>query len=500
MAKFPTMKIAITFLFFFAVGAWGTLLANNITVSNVTLASQDAAAGSTQIQFDLSWENSWRISVGPSNYDAAWVFAKYRVNGESWRHATLANTGSLAVAGSTIDVADNLGAFIYRSADGAGDVDWQGLQVRWDYEADGVDNNAIVDVQLFAIEMVYVPEGAFFVGTPLSGAGDIRAEFFTRSASPFNFQVPYQVGSEAAITVANSTGNLFYANNEPSANGNGDQLGPIPAAFPKGFHAFYCMKYETSQEQWVAFFNSLTPTQQTTLDITGPTGKNTDEVSARNGISWPGNGNASTSLPNVAVNFVSTQMSLAYLDWSGLRPFTELEFEKACRGTLPPVGAELAWGLANLTTNVYTLSNAGQPNEGISNPGVGTGNMAYSISTNAPVRVGAFAASAVNNTREESGGSYYGIMELSGNVYERAITVGNPAGRAFTGAHGDGRLTTAGAANVTGWPTTATGVGYRGGSFSNSAPFCAVSDRFDAATALTNGNSRLGFRGVRTAQ
>ncbi len=493
------MKYYLIFLTL-SFGAFGFLHANNINVSNVTLANQDATAGTTQIQFDLSWENSWRISVGPSNYDAAWVFAKYRVNGGAWRHATLQNTGSVAVADATINMADNVGAFIFRSSDGSGDVNWQNLQLRWDYQTDGVDDNAVVDVQVFAIEMVYVPEGAFRVGTPLASAEDIRGEFFTRTASPISLQIPYQVTTEAAITVANEQGSLFYANNEPSANNNGDQLGPIPAAFPKGFRAFYCMKYETSQEQWVAFFNSLTPTQQANLDLTGPTGKNTDEVVTRNGISWEGSGNATTSLPNVAVNFAATLMTLAYLDWSGLRPFTELEYEKACRGPLAPVGGELAWGSASVVSNAYELSNPGLPNEGISNPGVGTGNMTYTASANGPLRVGIFAASAVNSTREESGGSYYGIMELSGNVYERAITVGNPAGRAFTGAHGNGEITTAGAANVAGWPTTATGIGYRGGSYSNSIFFCAVSDRFDAATTLTNGNARLGFRGVRTAQ
>ncbi|MBC6992846.1 SUMF1/EgtB/PvdO family nonheme iron enzyme [Neolewinella lacunae] len=494
------MKYALTFLLL-CCGALGFLQANNITVSNVTLIGQDAAAGTTQIQFDLSWENSWRISVGPGNYDAAWVFAKYRVNGGAWRHATLQNTGNVAAAGSTIDVADNVGAFIYRSADGSGDVDWQNLQLRWDYDANGVDDNAVVDVQVFAIEMVYVPEGAFRMGSPLSGAADLRGEFFTRTAPPISLQVPYEVTSEAAITVANGQGTLFYANNEPGANNNGDQLGPIPAAFPKGFNAFYCMKYETSQEQWVAFFNSLTPAQQANLDLTGSMGKNSDEVQLRNGISWADNGNATTSLPNVAVNYAATLMTLAYLDWSGLRPFTELEYEKACRGPLAPVASELAWGNANVTSTLYEVSNAGAPNEGVSNPGVGTGNMVFFTSTAiGPLRVGALAASAVNSTREESGGSYYGIMELSGNLYERAVTVGNPAGRAFTGAHGDGVITTAGAANVTGWPTTATGIGYRGGSYSNTVPFCAVSDRFDAATTLTNGNARLGFRGARTAQ
>ena len=64
------------------------LAANNIEVSHVGLASQNTGNQTTQVEFDLSWENSWRISVGPANWDAAWVFVKYRINGDLWQHAT----------------------------------------------------------------------------------------------------------------------------------------------------------------------------------------------------------------------------------------------------------------------------------------------------------------------------------------------------------------------------------------------------------------------------
>lgn len=75
----------------------------------------------------------------------------------------------------------------------------------------------------------------------------------------------------------------------------------------------------------------------------------------------------------------------------------------------------------------------------ISWPDVGNANYnTTNGSPSGPKRCGIFAASALLNNREETGGSYYGIMELTGNVYERAITVGNPEGRAFTGLHGNG--------------------------------------------------------------
>lgn len=95
------------------------------------------------------------------------------------------------------------------------------------------------------------------------------------------------------------------------------------------------MKYEVSQEQWVAFFNTLTSAQKPSLDLTGPTGKGSDAQVTRNAISWPDAGNATTSLPNVAVNYVTTLGALAYLDWAGLRPMTELNTKKLAGARCP---------------------------------------------------------------------------------------------------------------------------------------------------------------------
>ena len=398
-----------------------------------------------------------------------------------------------------IDAAnDQTGAFVFRSVDGSGDVNWQNNQLRWDYGTDGVDDNALVDIQVFAIEMVYVPTEAFRLGTGrnvLTSVSNEVGEFYT-PGSTFT-RLPYLVTSEAAITVANSNGNLYYDNTEPNA---GDQLGPIPAAFPKGFAAFYCMKYEVSQDQWIGFFNSLTQTQKGNLDITGPDGKNSDNVTSRNAVAWTG-GNATTTLPNIPLNFVRNNFTLAYLDWAGLRPQTELEFEKAGRGPLEAVADEFAWGTSNIHATVYTLVNQDTPQEAISNPGSGTGNAGYNGSfAGGPLRCGIFAASALLNNREETGGSYYGIMELSGNVYERLITVGNPQGRAFSGNHGDGELLNSGFHNVAGWPAADAGLGFRGGSVPNGAAFLRLSDRNDAANTFSGTNSRIGFRGVRTAE
>jgi hypothetical protein len=53
-------------------------------------------------------------------------------------------------------------------------------------------------------------------------------------------------------------------------------------------------------------------------------------------------------------------------------------------------------------------------------------------------------------------------MELTGNLYERCITVGNPEGRASNGSHGNGRLLFNGSHNVASWPAGNTDFGYSG--------------------------------------
>lgn len=83
---------------------------NNIKVANVTLQNQNVAGQFTMVSFDLSWENSWRSPVAPINWDAAWVFVKYRQPGQPWEHATLnyvnghaQSDGHIQPVGATIE-------------------------------------------------------------------------------------------------------------------------------------------------------------------------------------------------------------------------------------------------------------------------------------------------------------------------------------------------------------------------------------------------------------
>lgn len=68
--------------------------ANNATVSNVTLTGQDASNDYVSVEFDISWDNSWRTSSAPNNWDAVWVFVKYKVGSGDWQHATFSGTAS----------------------------------------------------------------------------------------------------------------------------------------------------------------------------------------------------------------------------------------------------------------------------------------------------------------------------------------------------------------------------------------------------------------------
>lgn len=132
----------------------GQAFANNIEISNVSLTGQNTSNQTVRVQFDVSWENSWRISVGPANWDAAWIFIKYRQTGGAWGHATLNYVNGNAVAdghtppaGSTTRTSpDGKGIFIYRSADGSGNVNFSNVQLRWNYGVDGVADGDLVDV------------------------------------------------------------------------------------------------------------------------------------------------------------------------------------------------------------------------------------------------------------------------------------------------------------------------------------------------------------------
>ena len=169
-----------------------------------------------------------------------------------------------------------LGAFIYRSADGSAVTNtFNGVQLRWNYGVNyktgstPIGDNDIVDIEVFAIEMVYVPTGNFYVGS-----GGTENFSFTTANSTSGATVPFQITSTAPTIQGNNSGS-DATNLSARDNGSWDLTGTTTATlatgFPTGFSAFYCMKYEISQQQYVDFLNTLTYTQQLTRTANPPT-------------------------------------------------------------------------------------------------------------------------------------------------------------------------------------------------------------------------------------
>ncbi len=259
----------------------------------------------------------------------------------------------------------------------------------------------------------------------------VQAVLYTRAFYKYpNSTVPYLISGEGAITIGTSTDNLFYNN---SSGNSGDQGGPVPAQFPKGFQAFYAMKYEISQQGYTDFLNTLTRLQQISRvnsSINTSYVANRWVMSNTSSQEWRSYIKCHTNIPPypgpveflvdqndnyiqneesdgqyVACGFLNYGDVSAYLDWSGLRLMTEFEFEKCGRGIGLPVPNEFAWG-----SNVYYA------HTGVNNFGMATetpidpiSNVAFN-SNGGPLRVGIFARS--NSNRSNAGSGYHGRMEL----------------------------------------------------------------------------------------
>lgn len=344
--------------------------------------------------------------------------------------------------------------------------------------------------------MVYIPQAAFFAGD------NATSSYSLRQGSSDNDS--WYIGSENAITTANTAGT---GTNQAETAAEYYYPGPylpvgwtlsIAAAFPKGYQSFYMMKGEISQGQWVAFFNTLTATQKSTRDITSATGKNSDALTYRNNVSWS---SGDATLPDqggganyecVGMGYLSWDDLAAYLDWAGLRPMSELEFEKAGRGRQRAVSGEYAWGSTSITS-ATSISNGGLSTERAQSGS----NIAYESILPGPLRIGSFSYGVA--TRVAAGAGYYGVMELSGNITERVVPVGTFwSGTTFEGRyHGDGVLNVSGDFDVSTWPAAAYS-GFRGGGVGLAVTTQRLSDRTYEGMD-TNRYIGTGGRGVRIA-
>ena len=532
------------------------LLANNIQVSNITLKDKNAVEHSVYVRFDLSWEHSWRLGADAKNWDAAWIFIKFRVGNGNWQHASLDTQGNnhRPVAGSVIETTgDEKGIFIYRNTVGSGNNNWQGIELKWNYGQDGLADDAQeLEVKVFAIEMVYVPESDFYVG---DGAADAR--FWDASA---NNSTPALISANPVVIRSlnarfdddqiKNTGILVDGDAGVDTNGVATINNPD---YPTGYKAFYCMKYEITNRQYADFLNTLNRNQQNTrtyFDISGNTiyhpypMNHINTPSSRNSVRYRinpdspdgpviffpdlnqnGNEGDADDGENIVLCNIGWSDGAAYADWAGLRPMTELEYEKACRGTEYPIANEFAWHNTLIFGDInteYIFTNpdsVGTENSYPDNPSTDNrANAEFQFTTghqtqhDAPLRAGIFATDTSN--RINAGASYWGIMELSGGMTERIVTLGESKGRQYQGTHGDGTLNTLGNADNSDWPGIVAGEetdgvksqggsGLRGGDWNDSPTNLQVSNRVMASEDIYSnigaGNIGSGFRCVRSA-
>ena len=478
-----------------------------------------------QAQIDISWKGAWNTpGKAPNNRDGVWLFIKYKRASETeYRTLLLSDISSDHSSGSTVKVTacpEKTGVM------GETLTPYNNTISEHFYLkiADTLSTSGNYDFKAYAIEMVYVPAGPFY-------AGDGASNYSLAGGA---------VGTEPLYV----DGNPPYAVHEINKNGAGNlNQYAIPGSFPAGFSPFWCMKYEITQKQFVDYLNTLTASQQKqqihcgfdsllvrkrVLKPNRSGGFRNGVVLATNSATFADTGvtanfvfacdaNADSNLSDSALvfnymndnhdglgracNFLSWKNLSGYLAWSGLRPLSELEFEKLCRGPQVPLAKEYAWGTQNAHLGQHLVNN-GTPDEAFADTipsGYGPAVFARPVTdsipyTMGPVRTGAFAGNKTG--RVNSGAGYYGAMELSGNVWEPVVSLQSSG---FNGSQDGTRKT---------WPdSTGSGVILRGGAWfstiSNNLSYAfrdlAVSDRFYRDTQFPDFRNTTGGRGGRTA-
>lgn len=435
--------LSILIVLFFAIT---NANASDLNITGVEWL-RDQRSGEYSVKFTISWNNAWSNS---KNYDAAWVIVKYQsplYRQIPYRHATLRTNGHAMlinnVAGSPSPVLeipqDRTGLYIYPSSAYRGRVSWT-VQVALDtaiLSAPGFNPNERL-LSVHGVEMVYIPEAAFTLGDPDTVAYR-NFSFFSSDGNGMPGGL-YKINAEKdEIPVNTNKGSLYYRSDVRLYQG--DQRGPVPATFPKGYQAFYIMKYELQQGQYADFLNCISPGASFHRANFG----GRQYYQQRGSIRSEGDKYVAGS-PQRPCNFISWDDANAFADWAGLRPMTELEFEKACRGPRQPIAHEYPWNTAGKKTLLRAVD--------ISDELIFLNNL---------------QESALNeNNRDQFGASYYWVMDLAGSLWERCITIGDSTGRAFKGSHGDGMLAPYGFASNEDWPkgsTETSGFGFRGGGY-----------------------------------
>ena len=440
-----------------------------------------------KVKLIVSWSNSWR---NDKNYDAAWLFVKYAsASSPSDRHARLMTSGHRLlmnhIAGTPNPIIetpeDRVGIFIYSASPYRGPVRWT-IELTLDTALLRDQNFTASNrqVNIYGIEMVQIPQGAFTVGETDTAAAWKNYSLFVSDGTGRPAGLKKINSEDEPIKISKAKGDLFY--NSQVAIYHGDQKGIIPASFPKGYQAFYIMKYETTQGQYAVFLNAISNSATTTRANFG----GRDYYLYRGSIRLEKDKYIAGS-PDRPCNFFSWDDACAYADWTGLRPMTELEFEKACRGPLQPMAGEFPWNTNNKNNLQRVVT---REDELVWLNGLKEGDL-------------------TDNNRDQYGASYYWVLDLAGSLWERCVTIGDSTGRSFKGSHGDGVLAPHGFASNADWPkgsTETSGFGFKGGGYyehtmrySDFNPHSPIGNRNYGSWAGGARSLAYGSRFVRTA-
>jgi hypothetical protein len=309
-------------------------------------------------------------------------------------------------AGTVQVTADKVGAWLHRSDLGAGTFNITGMQLQWNYGLNGLTDVAGLEVRVFAVEMVYVPEGEFnvpptFYYGQLLAPGNNGSVINNRITPKLDFK--YDSSAVFSLRIKGDAG--IDTNNDGVLDN---------ATYPTGFKSFYACKYEMSEQQYADFLNTLTASQIGTLGIAGST------------ITMSG-GQYFTSAPNRACAYANPSRVLAFADWSGLRPISFLEFNKCSYGPFKPY--KDSWG--------------GYPVWGYN------GDLIRWRVANWPLQdVSINTSSSPDSSRQISAAGYYGQVLMTGNAVEPVVRLNYFQ---FSIQNGDGQISVSGLHDMPGW-------------------------------------------------
>ncbi len=481
-------------------------LANNLKIENVTVAGNN-------ISFDVSWENSWNSvnnvdTLYPRNWDAAWIFVKVQSDADNlWKHQNLSVTGSNhSITGGILQVdavSDGVGVFIRRTGAGSGNISGTATLSMQTLPA------GLLNFKVFGVEMVNIPQGSFYLNDGATGNGRFNNYTVTSSTIPASA--------------------LFSG--QPA----------LSASYPTGYQAIYCAKYETSNASVIDFLNTLTYDQQLNITnganpngISGSVAFSTGQAIVNNIIIIDTPGISATKPAVYAANYnnnniyneandglnlscvsFSVRMAIAYLDWCGLRPMTDMEYEKICRGTQytgtpnPRVSGEYPWGTTNINGYSNNISYWATDSARFVGAILNGRALVSGVVVTSGARNGLFANNSTG--REAAGAAFYGPMEMCGNARDIAFFTNTSSNNITMNSLGDGNLIstlgpTNGDGNVAEWSNYSANTywGTKGyGTFGNNAASInswPVSSRTDfpiATTVLSAPSYVEGVRGVR---